>query len=276
MEYTQEMNLMSESGYSMPFTGKNEEVTLIKGYGEQADGTFCHGIELVSDKYVLRAVADGIVTAIGSNKEYGMYQTARYGAYEVTYGHISNALAGFGKRVKAASIVAIGGKSLHIGVRYDGNEVNPIDFLTMLFGNMKMSEAANGDGSLPEFDTLEMDIPTAYDDDREEIEEMMSRFYSDYLSEISTGLYRVPDHTEQSLRNIFSLASARSCFFETIPSMANPLGIAGRSIPFAAKAQDLLIADFLNYLALRHSIFLSSMDSASKKKAMTGLSRQPE
>lgn len=135
------MNLMSESGYSMPFTGKNEEVTLIKGYGKQADGTFCHGIELASDKYVLRAVADGIVIAIGSDKEYGMYQTARYGSYEVTYGHISNALAGFGKRVKAGSIVAISGKSFHIAVRYDGKEINPIDFLTMIFGNMKMSEA---------------------------------------------------------------------------------------------------------------------------------------
>ena len=276
MEYTQEMNLMSESGYSMPFTGKNEEVKLTKAYGQQEDGTFNHGIDLVAERYVLRAVADGIVTAIGSNKEYGLYQTTKYGSYEVTYGHIHNALVNFGKRVKAGSIVAISGRSLHLEVKYDGNEVNPIDFLTMLFGNMRMSEATNEGNGIPEFDTLDMDIPTGYDDDREEIEELMSHFYTDYLSEVAKGIYRVPDHTEQSLRNIFSLASMRNCFFETIPSMANPLGVAESSLPLAAKVQDLLIADFLNYLALRHSIFLSTMDAVSKKKVMTGPSHQQE
>lgn len=276
MEYTQEMNLMSDSGYSMPFTGKSEEVILARGYGKQEDGSFSHGIDLKTDRYVLRAVADGIVTAIGSDKECGLYQTTRYGLYEVTYGHISNAMVNFGKKVKAGSIVAISGKSLSIEVRYDGKEVNPIDFLAMLFGNMKMSEVTGGSDGIPEFDTLEMDIPTGYEDDREEIEELMSRFYTDYLSEVAKGLYSVPDHTEQSLRNIFSLASVRNCFFETIPSMANPLGVGERALPLAAKVQDLLIADFLNYLALRHRIFLSTMDAASKKKAMTKPSPQPE
>lgn len=276
MEYTQEMNLMSDNGYSMPFTGKSEEVILARGYGRQEDGSFNHGIDLKTDRYVLRAVADGIVTAIGSNQECGLYQTTRYGQYEVTYGHISNAMVSFGKKVKAGSIVAISGKSLSLEVRYNGREVNPIDFLTMLFGNMKMSEATNGSNGLPEFDTLDMDIPTDYDDDREEIEELMSRFYTDYLSEVAKGLYCVPDHTEQSLRNIFSLASVRNCFFETIPSMANPLGVADGVVPLAAKVQNLLIADFLNYLALRHRIFLSTMDAASKKKDMTKPSPQPE
>jgi hypothetical protein len=42
--------------------------------------------------------------------------------------------------------------------------------------------------------------------------------------------------------------------------------VADRAMPLAAKVQNLLIADFLNYLALRHQIFLSTMDAASKKK----------
>jgi hypothetical protein len=275
MEYTQEMNLLSESGYSMPFNGKNEEVTLLKNYGPQEDGSFNRGIDLAADRYVLRAVADGIVTAIGTNKEYGLYQVTKYGNYEVTYGHITNAMVTFGKKVKAGSIVAISGKTLHLEVKYDGQELNPIDFLTMLFGNVKMHEATHGGSGLPEFDTLEMDIPTDYDESREEIEELMSRFYVDYLSSVAKGAYCVPDHTEQSLRNIFSQASVRNCFYETLPSMTNPMGVADRAMPLAAKVQNLLIADFLNYLALRHQIFLSTMDAASKKKDMTKPSPQP-
>jgi hypothetical protein len=53
------------------------------------------------------------------------------------------------------------------------------------------------------------------------------------------------------------------------------MGVADRAMPLAAKVQNLLIADFLNYLALRHQIFLSTMDAASKKKDMTKPSPQP-
>ena len=38
-------------------------------------------------------------------------------------------------------------------------------------------------------------------------------------------------------------------------------------IPIAARVQNLLIGDFLNYLALRHQIFLSSLSDHEKKKA---------
>ena len=38
-----------------------------------------------------------------------------------------------------------------------------------------------------------------------------------------------------------------------------------RSIPLAEKVQNLLISDFLNYMALRHQIFMSSMSQALKK-----------
>ena len=107
MEYTQEMNLQSESGYCMPFNDRKEEVVLTRAYGKQEDGSFNHGIDLAADRYVLRAVADGIVTAIGTDREHGLYQTTRYGKYDVTYGGIRNAMVAFGKRVKAGSILSI-------------------------------------------------------------------------------------------------------------------------------------------------------------------------
>lgn len=47
--------------------------------------------------------------------------------------------------------------------------------------------------------------------------------------------------------------------------MANPLGMGARSIPIAERVQNLLIGDFLNYLALRHQIFLSSLSDHEKK-----------
>ena len=49
----------------------------------------------------------------------------------------------------------------------------------------------------------------------------------------------------------------------------SPLGMGARSIPLAEKVQNLLIADFLNYLALRHHVFLSTMSALEKKKLKT-------
>lgn len=271
MNFTNDMMLMSESGYCMPFNDRKEEVNLISRYGE--DGNT--GIDFATNRYVLRAVADGMVTGIGTSKTHGLFQTTKYGDYEVTYGGIANALVGFGKKVKAGSILAISGNKLHMEVKYDGSLIDPVEFLTMLFGNVKMHAAGN-DNALPEFETIDMDIPTSFDDHQEEIEELMARFYSEYLMEVANGLYHVPERTEQSLRNVFSLASVRNFFYERIPSLSNPLGLGERSIPAAAKVQNLLIADFLNYLALRHQIFLSVLDEAGKKKDMTKQSPQPE
>ncbi len=51
-----------------------------------------------------------------------------------------------------------------------------------------------------------------------------------------------------------------------MPSISNPLGIGQRAMPLACKVQNLLIADFLNYLALRHGIYLSTLSEVLKKK----------
>ena len=239
MNYTQEMNLVSKSGYCMPFEESKGEVSLTLGYGKQIhpmtqEEFFHHGVDFATHRYILTAVADGVVSGIGSNPTHGLYQVIRYGKYEVTYAHLANALAPFGARVKAGSVVGISGDLLHIEVKYDGEEINPMEFLAMLYGNL-LAMRQQGHPGMPELETMEMDIPTMYDDDREEIEELMLRFYPEYLLEVGNGGYRVPEHTEQSLRNIFSQSAVKNYFYEMIPSLANPLGCwAWASVPCSA------------------------------------------
>lgn len=267
------MNLVSKSGYCMPFEERKGEVNMTLGYGKQPHPVtqevfFHHGVDFATHRYILAAVADGVVSGIGSTPTHGLFQVIRYDKYEVTYAHLANALAAFGTRVRAGSVVGISGDLLHVEVKYDGQEINPMEFLAMIYGNL-LTMRQQGHPGIPELETMEIDIPTAYDDDREEIEELMLRFYPEYLLEVGNGSYRVPEHTEQSLRNIFSLSTVKNYFYEMIPSLANPLGIGSRSMPIAAKVQDLLIGDFLNYLALRHEIFLSTLSESDKKKRLS-------
>lgn len=270
MDYTQEMNLASASGYCMPFEERDGDVRLLLSYGEQVhpktgEKFFHQGTDFATNRYILMAVADGTVTGIGSNPTHGLFQTARYGKYEVTYAHLARVMVPFGARLRAGSILSISGDLLHMEVRYDGDRINPVDFLTMLYGNLKMT-LQQGHTGMPDFETIEMDIPTDYDDGQEEIDGLMLRFYPDYLSDIGKGLYHLPEHTVQSLRNVFFLSAVRNYFYETVPSLANPLGVGTRAMPIAAKVQNLLIGDFLNYLAIRHGVFLSSLGKPVKKK----------
>ena len=122
MNYTQEMNLVSKSGYCMPFEESKGEVSLTLGYGKQIhpmtqEEFFHHGVDFATHRYILTAVADGVVSGIGSNPTHGLYQVIRYGKYEVTYAHLANALAPFGARVKAGSVVGISGVPTGSGQR---------------------------------------------------------------------------------------------------------------------------------------------------------------
>lgn len=265
------MILHSVCGYCMPFeeqAGKDVQMSL--GYGEQKHPTtgetfFHHGIDFNVNHYLLSAVASGTVSAIGSDETHGIFQTVRYGKYEVTYRHLANVFANFGQAVKAGQVVALSADMLHMEVRFGGEELNPLEFLTMLYGNIKATEQSRRGGTV-EFETFPMTMATLYDNDKDEIERLMLRFLPGYFEDLQQGLYTVPEHTEQSLRNIFTQSATRNYFFETMPSMANPLGIGARMMPLASKVQNLLIADFLNYLALRHNVFLSTLNDALKKK----------
>ena len=210
----------------------------------------------------------------------------------MTYSHLSNVFANYGQVVKAGQVVAVSADMLHMEVKYNGEEMNPLEFLTMIYGNLKTMEQQGQVGAVPQFVTIDMDVHTMYDKDQKEIEELMMRFFPDYMSDMSNGLYSIPEHTELALRNIFTMdmsnglysipehtelalrniftmSAMKNYFYETLPSMANPLGMGARSIPLAEKVQNLLIADFLNYLALRHHVFLSTMSALEKKKLKT-------
>ena len=274
MQFTQEMMLHSDSGYCMPFEERNGEVQMSLGYGKQkhpqtGETFFNHGVDFKVNNYLLSAVATGKVTGLGNDAIHGIYQVTRYGDYEVIYSHLSNVFANYGKEVKAGQVIAVSGRSLHIEVKYKGEELNPLEFLTMIYCNLKVMEQHGRPGAVHQFVTLDMDVRTAYDKDQKEIEDLMMRFFPDYMTDMSQGIYVLPEHTELALRNIFTMSAMKHYFFETIPSMANPLGMGTKSIPIAERVQNLLIGDFLNYLALRHQIFLSSMSAVEKKKPKT-------
>ena len=268
------MILHSESGYCMPFDepqGKDVELSL--GYGEQihpetGEKFFHHGIDFDVRCYMLSAVASGIVTGVGNDPVHGICQTIRYGQYEMTYGHLSNVFAQFGQRVKAGQTVALSGDKLHIEVCFKNEELNPIEFLTMLYGNIRAVRQAGG-RDVPAFPDPEMEVKTDYERDKREIEELMIRFLPHYMEDLQRGAYTLPERTEQSLRHIFTMGAMKEYFYERMPSMENPLGLGHKAIPLASKVQNLLIADFLNYLALRHDVYLSTLGEAVKKNFMT-------
>lgn len=270
MKFTQDMMLQSDSGYCMPFEEKGKDVEMSLGYGKQkhpktGEMFFHHGVDFPVKHYLLSALATGKVTGLGNDAVHGIYQVIRYGLYEVTYSHLSNVFANYGTEVKAGQVVAVSADLLHMEVKYNGEELNPLEFLTMVYGNMKALEQNGTPGAVPQFVTIDMDVHTRYDKDQKEIEDLMMRWFPDYMQDLSSGIYALPEHTELALRNIFTMSAMKNYFFETLPSMANPLGMGTRSIPLAEKVQNLLIADFLNYMALRHQIFLSTMSEAVKK-----------
>lgn len=273
MKYTEEMILHSKSGYCMPFEeaqGKDVEMSL--GYGEQAhpatgEKFFHHGIDFNVRCCMLSALADGIVSGVANDPAHGISQTIRYGGYEVTYGHLSNVFAQFGQRVKAGQTVALSGDLLHLETRFKGEELNPLEFLTMLYGNIRAARQASGD-TVAGFEEEGMTVTTDYENDREEIEGLMLRFLPLYMDDLRHGTYTLPEHTEQSLRHLFTMGAIKKYFYERMPSMANPLGLGHRALPLAGKVQNLLIGDFLNYLALRHEIFLTTAGDGLKKNSV--------
>ena len=268
------MILQSESGYCMPFEERQgKDVKLSLGYGEQTDPAtgktyFHHGIDFDVRCYTLAAVASGIVSGIGNDPTLGICQTIRYGEYEVTYGHLSNVFAQFGQRVKAGQTVALSGDKLHIGIRFKGEELNPLEFLTMLYGNIQALCHADGDEAATS-PGMAMALTTDYEQDRQEIEELMLRFLPHYMEDLQRGAYRLPPHTEQSLRHVFTMGAVKEYFYENMPSISNPLGLGHKAMPLACKVQNLLIADFLHYLALRHGVYLSTMGGDVKKNSTT-------
>lgn len=272
MQFTPEMMLHSDSGYCMPYEEKEKDVEMCLGYGKQKNPKtgelfFHHGIDLKVQHYLLSALATGKVSGIGNDAAYGLYLIIRYEEYYVTYSHLNHIYVNYGQTVKAGQIVAMSSYILHLEVRYKEEELNPLEFLTMLYGNIKSLEQNGSEADSPQFITIDMNVHNMYEKDQKEIEDLMIQFLPDYMNDINSGLYSVPEHTEMALRNVFTISAMKNYFYETLPSMANPLGMGARSIPIAEKVQNILIGDFLNYMAIRHQVFLSTLSALEKKKA---------
>ena len=89
------------------------------------------------------------------------------------------------------------------------------------------------------------------------------------MTDLLMNRYKVPDATEYRLRDVLAEGAESGVYYEHAPSMLNPLGLGARSFGLIGRIQTLLTHDFLNYLALMHGVFLSTMSELDKKKLLT-------
>ena len=78
----------------------------------------------------------------------------------------------------------------------------------------------------------------------------------------------MPGGTEKVLRDVLVEGANSGAYYEHAPSMLNPLGLGARSLGIIGRIQNILTHDFLNYLALMHGVFLSTMSEFEKKKLL--------
>lgn len=272
-----DMLLESESGYMMPFSLKeDEELQITLGYGKQKNPKtgedYIHqGIDLLVKDKTLYAIASGYIIGMGQNATLDNYIVAKYGKYEVTYGHVSQAFKNYGMKIKAGDEIAQSGDFLHLGVRFDGKDIDPNEFLPMVWANIQQL-AAMGIKAMPTTEKLgNKDINTNFDANKDEILMMMLQWFPNYMNDIRIEAYTPPSRFNTILRNIFTQAASKNYFFEKIPDVSNPLGLSSRSAPLAEKMQNLLIEDFLGYMVSKHSIFPSNWDEQQKKNFLIKL-----
>ena len=264
------MMLESASGYSMPFLPVNREPEIILDYGDQkhpetGDDFFHHGIDITtSPQEPLLAMASGVVSGVGESSPRGPYINVRYGEYEVQYAHITHPYVNYGTIVYAGNAIARANDFIHIGVTFRDNELNPKDFLLMIYNNVITTGMVGEDIGFPD-----VKINTGYDASQAELEGLLQQFLPLYLNDMMSGSYRLANEVEEDMRNLLLRAAQRGYFYEQLPSIPNPLGMAQRSTPLISKMQTLLIRDFLNYLAVRKNVFLSSMNDSQKKNFLS-------
>lgn len=274
MDYTQDMFLLSDSGYAMPFEETDKPVNLLLGYGLQkhprTGKEFQHnGWDIEADNYVLQALATGVVIGVTTDEQQGMSLTIRYGKYDVTYRRLSHVLVNFADHVVAGKKVGTSDRFFHFGVRYGGEFVDPQDFLSMIYANMLTYQQAESDNT--RIPVNDMDIHTAYDGNRDEVEQFMIKFLPELIAATYNHTYEVPRNQFQSLQQSFKDIFTDHCIFERMPSFVNPFGLGNRAKSHIERTQELLIEMVLTFTAVAHHIFLSTATEEDKKKQLTGL-----
>ena len=276
MKYSKDMLLESASGYVMPFPGhEGNDVQISLGYGEQlhpkTGEKFQHqGLDLVAYHVPLFAIASGVVTAVGNDAIHDNFVIVRYNKYDVKYGHVKAIHVRYGQPVEAGLQIGESGDFLHFEVRFEGHVIDPVEFLGMLYGNV-MQLLSMGMDIPPKFTDVGVQVTTDYDADWDEIMQMMIHHLPHYMNDLRTGAYEPPVTMIDTLRTIFSNSSSQKYFFEQMPTIGNPLGLSGRGAPLARKVQNLLIKDFLGYMALHHNTYVSTWTAEQKKNYMKKL-----
>ena len=158
-----------------------------------------------------------------------------------------------------------------MGVRFNGKDLDPENFLAMIWANIQQL-AAMGITQQPTNEKLgSKKISTKYDNCQDEIMSLMLRWLPTYMNELRTQVYTPPKKMETSLKNILAQAADKNYFYESIPNLSNPLGLSERSAPLVEKIQEILIEDFLSFLAMRQGIYPSSWDETQKKNFLKKL-----
>lgn len=270
----EDLLLESASGFMMPFAaGDDEQVQVTLGFGEQVHPStgekFNHrGMDLAAYHVPLFALASGIVVGVGTDSVHDNYIIIKYGPYEVKYGHVSEAYVSYGQPVTAGQQVAQSGDFLHFEVSTEGKLLDPSEFLGAVYANVMLLDSLGMKGKYRVVN-LGVKVHTDYDADEEEVMQLLFRFFPSYMNDLRSGAYALPPRTEQSLRNVFAQSARKNYFYETLPDLGNPLGLTGRAAPLVSKIQNLLVGDFLNYMALRHDTYLSSWGDSQKKKFLS-------
>ena len=269
MEFSENMILQSESGFSMPISDQENGIQILLPYGEQKNPTtgedfFHHGVDFVTTDAPVYAMASGVVAGIGTDPVHETYMRVRHGRYEVTYGHILSPAVNYGSPVIAGQPVAKSGHFLHVGVTFDGKDLNPLDFIGMIYGNVQQL-AAMGMASKPNMVEFDIEAQTKYDKDKTDMTKYLSQYFPYYFQALCTGSYSPSDQFQNSLRNTFAQAASKHYYFESIPSTSNPLGLSERSQPLVSKVLNLLLDDFVRYLGLQQGMFLPSWSEEQKK-----------
>ena len=95
------------------------------------------------------------------------------------------------------------------------------------------------------------------------------RTYDELPAKLHTGLTRECMYCLSVQNNPFVTSfylSSQELFLWDHAVYGQPTGYRPVPCHLSAKVQNLLIADFLNYLALRHNVYLSTMSELLKKK----------
>ena len=267
--------LESSSGFMMPFIldDDHETVEIMLGYGEQRHphtGNMFHhcGIDYVCPHLPLLAVATGTVVGVGNDSVHDDYIVVRYNNFDVKYGHIEKAVVSYGTKVVAGQQVAVSGDFLHLDVHFSQEEIDPSEFIAMLDGNI-CTLLSLGMKNYPQLVTPDVEVKTDFDKDMDAIQELLLQYYPAYVSDISKNVYHPSEKTEASLRNVLMQAAERNYFYEVLPSLVNPLGLTSRAGSLVGKVQNLLLGDFLSYLAACHNVHVPGMSDEQKKNLNT-------